>query len=645
LARRANDGSWNSRDITPPNDRVAPLSTGTGSQYQIFSSDLSEALLKPNFGTPLSPEASRRTPYLRMNTIPPVYKPLVTGKEPFANVSPDIEFTPPLIAGASPNFRHFALASLVPLVKGATVSGETIYEWSNGQIKPISVLPAGEGGALTVAEYVGSGRGSLRGAISEDGSRVFWSTGIFAGTTALYVRDTETEESGRLDVPQPGIDGEGTKRPVFQGASADGSVVFFTDSHQLTEDASSKDFDLYRCELPTGSVASGCATLTNISVPIAADENAEVERIAPGVTEDGQTIYFVARGVLDETPNEFEESAVSGEPNLYLWQQGEGVRFIATLTDEDSTVWGGAVGEESRLGAAMSPGGRYLAFMSKRGLTGYDNRDAATGEPAQEIFRYDALADRLECVSCNPTEARPHSVTSSGGSESLVNPGNLWSGQKVAATLPQATVASSSGVSLYRPRVVLDNGRVFFNAIDPLVPADSNGQWDVYQHEPTGVGDCLASTGGASVSRSAGGCVSLISSGTAKEEAAFFDASETGDDVFFWTPARLSVFDEDDEVDIYDARVGGVRATRPASTECLGEACQPPPQAPNDPTPASANFNGPGNVREAERKRCPKGKRRVQRQGRMRCVAKRKHKGSQNGKKERRADGDRRVTR
>jgi hypothetical protein len=637
LARRNDNGSWHSQDITPPNDHLTPLSIGNGSEYKFFSPDLSEALVEPRSGTPLSPEASERTPYLRENGTPPVFTPLVTGKEPYANVPPGTEFggignNPGVfVAGVSPDFRHLALVSKVPLVEGAAISGQTLYRWSNGQIKPVSVLPASEGGGLASAGLVGSGAGSVRGAVSEDGSRIFWGTDNYPSITALYVRDIETEESARLDVVQPGASGIGTARPIFQGASADGSVVFFTDSQQLTEDAGSKGFDLYRCELPPGGIASGCATLTDISVPAEGGESAEVQGVAPGMAEDAQTVYFVARGVLDDTANESGDGAVSGDPNLYAWQQGEGVRFIATLSEEDETDWA----KSSEQGAFASPTGRYLAFMSQRSLTGYDNRDVATGEPAQELFRYDVLADRLECVSCNPTGARPHSAVPPELA-SLVNPQEIWKGQLTAATLPQAIAITLHGVSLYHPRVVHDNGRVFFNAVDSLVPADSNGQWDVYQYEPTGTGDCLASSGGASISRSAGGCVSLISSGTAEEESAFFDASETGDDAFFFTPARLSVLDEDGEIDIYDARVDGIEATLQPDTECLGEACQPLAQAPNDPTPASAAFNGQGNLRPAAaRKNCPKGKRRVKRKGQVRCVT-RKH---------RKANGNRRATR
>ena len=107
-----------------------------------------------------------------------------------------------------------------------------------------------------------------------------------------------------------------------------------------------------------------------------------------------------------------------------------------------------------------------------------------------------------------------------------------------------------------------------------------------------------------------------------KKKRRFIDASETGDDVFFITPARLSVTDEDDELDVYDTRVDGVPASLPVINECLGEACQAAPNPPNDPTPNSAAFHGSGNVPS---ERCAESKRKVTSEGHSRCVAK-KHK-------------------
>ncbi|HEY7456510.1 MAG TPA: hypothetical protein VH703_04465 [Solirubrobacterales bacterium] len=606
LARRGVGGAWSNRDITPPHTEVTFYPLGLGLEYKLFSADLSRGLLDQRDSAPLSPEASERTPYLRQNTEPATYIPLLTGKEGFANVPAGTEFggdpeaglAPVQIKGATPDLSHILLGSSIPLVEG--VSGgafapNALYEWAGGQLRPASVQPEGEGGAV-----VGGGLGgdvtSLRKAVSDDGSRVFWT----ANGGGLYVRDMDREETVRLDVVQPGAYGTGAANPVFQGADAAGTVAFFTDSRNLTEDANQQGRDLYRCEVTVESEELGCE-LTDISAN--GDESAEVQGIS-GMGDDATHVYFVARGVLDVEANGQGEVAVPDRPNLYRWQEGAGTRFVATLSGEDFHGWG-AYGagtlccRASQTSAAASPSGRYLAFMSERSLTGYDNRDAVTGEKLEEVFRYDAATDELICASCNPSGASPRGLVpgDAGLLAQEFDPQFLWSGRAVAAVLPEATKLDEGGVSLYRPRAVHDNGRLFFNAADSLVPADSNGNGDVYEYEPMGLGDCTASSGAAATSRAAGGCVSLISSGTNDGTSSFLDASVGGDDVFFYTAAQLSVSDEDHVNDVYDARVDGVMAKLTPRAECLGEACQPAVNPPNDPTPASASFKGAGNLR------------------------------------------------
>jgi hypothetical protein len=628
LAWRSADGGWHSEDITPPHTKATTVASGT--EYDLFSPDLRRAVLEPRDATPLSPRSSERTPYLRENSEPAVYTPLVTSKEGFANVPPGtlfggtLEVSDVTVSGANRALSHIVLASRTPLVAGAAPG--SLYEWAGGQLQPVSELP--DSGAV-VQGVLGSEQGSVRHAVSEDGSRVFWSTGsIGTGSidlTGLYLRDTVAEETTRLDVLQPGASGAGDARPMFQGASADGTVVFFTDSRQLTSDASTSGRDLYRCEIPSGAGSQGCASLTNLSASRAsAGESAEVQGLVPAFSEDGTRLYFVALGVLDAAPNPVGEEAIPGEPNLYLWQEGEGSSFVATLSRGDDRDWGkvdGATpGYARTLSAASSPSGRYFSFMSERSLTGYENRDAASGELDEEVYVYDIVTERLACVSCNPTGANP---AGQQGPPFGADPQTLWAGRWIAATLPELTVSMGTQLSRYpgyRPRAVLDNGRVFFNSIDSLVSADSNGNWDVYQYEPTGVGSCSISSSDFATSRSGDACVSLISSGTAEGPSTFLDASATGDDVFFLTAGRLSVNDTDTVYDIYDARVNGIAAVLHPVSECAGEACQPAVVPPQSSTPASAVFRSPGNA-----KHCPKGKRKVRRHGKVRCVRRHKH--------------------
>jgi len=634
LARRM-AGGWRSTDITLPHRKATTLAAG--SEYNIFSPDLSRALLEPRDATPLSVQASERTPYLRENSEPPLYTPLVTSQEGFANVPADIHFggdelrgqvSDVVVAGASPGLTHVALSSEVPLIAGAEVNGPTLYEWSGGELQPVSVLPEDEGGSLAQG-FLGSDQGTVRQAVSDDGSRLFWSPGnIGTGSinfTALYLRDTAEEITARLDVAEGGVSGSGSNRPAFQGASADGTVVYFTDSEQLTPDASSEGRDLYRCEIPAGTAAAGCASLTDVSAPLAGSgESAGVQGLVSGISADGSRVYFVAKGVLTSAPGWTGDIAKAGEPNLYMWEEGEGIRLIGTLSPEDDRDWGKVNGETpgyaATLSAAASPSGRYFAFMSELSLTGYENRSDGGGPRNEEVFRYDAVLDTLTCVSCIPTGASP---SYGQAPPNAVDPQNVWTGRSVAASLPQATLSGGGQLArypLYAPRSVLDNGRVFFNSAESLVSADSNGGWDVYQYEPLGVGDCASSVSSAAMATSADGCVSLISSGTAEQPSAFLDASANGNDAFFLTAGRLSPLDRDFANDVYDARVNGVPGVISPDSACSGEACQPVEGSLNDPTPASEAFRGPEDM-----PKCPKGKRKIRRHGHVRCVRRHRH--------------------
>jgi hypothetical protein len=121
------------------------------------------------------------------------------------------------------------------------------------------------------------------------------------------------------------------------------------------------------------------------------------------------------------------------------------------------------------------------------------------------------------------------------------------------------------------------------------------------------VGDC--SEAKPTFGPASQGCVSLISSGTSGEESAFLDASESGDDVFFLTSARLTASDLDTSLDLYDARVDGGFPEAIKPVECSGDACQAPASPPSDPTPASLSFQGAGNLVEPKPKKHHKKKR------------------------------------
>lgn len=442
-----------------------------------------------------------------------------------------------------------------------------------------------------------------RHAISSDGSRIIWDEKT-SQREHLYLSDTVKNETLRIDSANTGAPPpEGIPdAPQFMTASSDASRVFFLDGERLTADSTSiKESghrDLYEYDLaaPLGE------RLTDLTVDEHAGEHADVAMVT-GASENGSYVYFTAEGALAPgvTPGHCgDNNPQPGDTrlcNLYVRHEGT-TRFIAGLSANDFPEWSQyLVG----LPARVSPDGRWLAFMSDRNLTGYDATDAVTGRSDEEVYLYDASTGKLVCASCNPTGARPVGVES--GSAQLVSHSlrPFGEGQGIAASIPPWTPFAGSETR-YQSRYLSDSGRLFFDSSDALVPQDVNGTQDVYQYEPPGVGDCSSSM--TTFSGASGGCVAPVSSGTANEESAFLDASETGGDVFFLTSSKLSPQDFDDALDIYDARECGTPSRclpsppvppPPCST---GDSCKPSssPQPAAFGSPASATFSGVGNV-------------------------------------------------
>jgi hypothetical protein len=701
LSRRSPSG-WTTQDITTPHRGPVGFTPGSGSEYKLFSPDLSRAALVPFGITPLSPLTTEKSPYIRQSD--GTFNPVVIGCPPdptpcppdvaaAANVPPGTVFggkeeKPELSVNgsvrfitATPDLSALLLESPMALTDEfdssyvpTYQSPGNIYEWNAGSLRLVSYIPppsaiqCGSGGPTCVpaseegqASRLGNESSFVRNAVSNDGHRV-----VFAepgGLKRMFLRDLALGQTIQLDAPEAGCTScdSGGAAGAFELASDDGSRVFFTDELRLTEDstagatAAGGHRDLYMCEVVEEGGHLACDLTDLTANQLKPSEPADVQGHVIGAATDGSVLYFVANGILTDEPNSRGESPVSGNCvgggkfnqgsglcNLYRYDvASEATSLVAVLSDRDAPSWGLSY-ENLNLAfmtGRVSPNGRYLAFMSRRSPTGYDNRDVKTGDPDQEVFLYDSQADsgagNLVCASCNPTGARPRGIVDPGGYPGLlVDRGPIWL-QGLAGAIPGWTTLTLSN-AIYQSRYLSDSGRLFFNAADSLVPSDQNGTFDVYQFEfSAGSGqpesnDC--SLEAPTFSGASGGCISLISSGASPEESAFLDASESGDDVFFLTAAKLAPRDIDGALDIYDARVGGGESEPVKPVECSGDACQQPAVPPNDATPGSLTFNGAGNVTE-----CPKGK--VKQKGK--CVKKKakKHKKhhKKNGKKSKRA--------
>jgi DNA-binding beta-propeller fold protein YncE len=465
---------------------------------------------------------------------------------------------------ATADSRHVVFNASRQLLSGAPPSEfgasiTTVYEWVDGQVRLVSgVAPLG-------TEAVVGGR-STKGnrypgdhAISEDGRRIFFTVNPGSGGQ-LYARTDGSSTTLVSGSERLGDDPSAPTGADFVGAKAsDGSVAFFISAFALTKDAvadatPTKDnttgYDLYRWDAnaPEGK------RLTDLTIT----DSVGSRVLGPaGMSDDGTAVYFVARGALDE-------GATRGEPNLYVWREGVGVRFIATLADFpdpgnpalgiDEGVWSGSTRFRT---SRVSRGGDRILFHSSAKLTPYD-----TGGHRQ-VYLYDAVRDELRCVSCNP--------------------------RATASTSDAGLMETEDGTILpYRlPRNISDDGRrTFFETPEQLVPSDTNDKLDVYEW----FDDTLTMNGE----------LHLISSGTDGTDAKFIDASASGGDVFFTTRARLVGIDVDNQVDVYDARVGGgLKSQNPPlpNPPCLGDPCQGSPTGrPNLPGAGSDDLHGAGDA-------------------------------------------------
>jgi len=602
LAERDAMGGWESKGISPSRTEAGvPIDFNFGPEFMGFTDDLCRGWLRLLSVAPLVPEAVAKYPnlYRRDNCAePPFYEALTTVEPP--NRKPE-QYVDLLVKGFSADGGRAIFTAPDKLHPDAPVPnpGEAIlYEHGSDGLRFVCYLPSGDAIADACSAGTPTQAGSidlsgLHNAISGDGSRIFWtpyaggaSSGSKPGRIFLRIEGNETAAVSEAVSPDPAF---------FWSAADDGSKAIFSFT------AGPHTGELYEFDVDTET-----ATLI-----------AEGVEGPMGASEDASRVYFASTEDLDGA-----EPATAGDQNLYFREAAPGggagsFQFVMVLATVDVSPLGAGLSSPpvrpvsfvpAMRAARVTPDGQHVTFMSAANPTpgGYDNRDAETGKVAAEVYRYDAAADELHCVSCNPTGARP----AAGDAEGVFAAARIQGWE----------------VNNHAPRVISDDGsRVFFESHEALVPDDANGTWDVYQWEEPGKGGVGGCTEDKSTFHEAnGGCIDLISSGKSASRSLFLDADPSGENIFFSTQSSL-VSQDYGLNDVYVARVGGGFPPPPPPIDCEGESCQNPPPPPPVNSPASESFVGPGNEtgKGKGRRPCPKGKRRVVRKGKARCVKKR----------------------
>jgi hypothetical protein len=567
LARRTAGGGWSAENVTPSSGEIDDEPV-----YQGFSPDLSVGFLAANGAQPLAegaPGEGFSLLYARtFNT--GRYAPLITSTPPHR--TPEEFGTAGALkffghattyAGASADLSHVLFMANDALTAGALDGGpeaNNLYDSSDGTTVLVNVLPDGSTeanatfGGPAQTEVENPDGPMLAHDISEDGRRIFWTD---LNTQDLYVRENDTAP------PSPVVAGKCTvaadactvlvaENARFWNATPDGSKVLY-----------SQEGDLYEYDLDSGQ-----------RVDLA--PHGSVNGVL-GASEDLSYVYFVAKAVLapgaeSVSCEERESAPESSHCNLYAIHLGEPIKFIGALQARDdfgfpgsfylsTGDWRNSLGDTE---AEATPDGTHLLFGSKAHLTGYESKSG------EEVFLYDFPMGQLSCVSCS----------ADGEAIEKLQPGFNF---VISAYLPVSNV----GTTL--PQWVSDDGdRVFFDSATPLVPQDTNEKTDVYEWERNGTGSCTQSNG----------CIYLISDGTSAEGSFLVGGSTSGDDVFFTTRDKMVPEDENENVDVYDARADAVPP--PTAPQCTGTGCQGVPAAPPVfATPPSVTYAGVGNFAPA----------------------------------------------
>jgi hypothetical protein len=525
-----------------------------------------------------------------------------------ASAGPTGEEAPILLSGGVSLDQRYSFWGVDPFIEGNVTVGNYV-RYPDGQSELI-----GRGSIGTDPAAGGK-------FISENGGHVVFvseaqveESAPPAGTRAIY--DRTADEVTHVVSLLPG-DASPTagQSASYLGASLDGEGIAFSISNTLYL----RHDNEATYEIGNGVVFAGIAKggerifymekgkLLAFDIEEGVVEFNSSGTVTPvNVSPDGSAAYFVSPEVLSGEANPNGEVASVGGQNLYLSREGA-IDFVGIVTDRDVEgeiipkgslriqglgLWTEAV-SSGRLPvdpSRVTPDGNVMIFESRAPLTDYDS------EGHTQLYRFDSVGDSLVCISCNPT------LAPAGSDVSL---------QSIARGKDSP---EPFGAFVMVANLRADGRRAFFQSEEALVPDDNDGLQDVYEWEDEGIGSC----------ERAGGCVYLISSGHSDRIDYLYAVSDSGNDVFFRTADLLLGLDGDRTPSIYDARVGG-GFPEPEKEVCAGEGCKSGlSPSPDLPTPGMLPGSRPANATPP--RGCPKGKHKVKKGGRTRCVKKGRNK-------------------
>lgn len=401
------------------------------------------------------------------------------------------------------------------------------------------------------------GTPTTRNAVSRNGRQIIFTVACSdSDSTAAQRVWVKTDDDDPIDVSASQCPATcGLPRTVdFRGATPDGRRIFFSTTQRLLPEDTDSDAvpsaDLYeydfdavgpKLRLVTGGGA-GAAFWTLMRV-----------------SDDGDYVYFVARGRALDPLNSRNASPQPDGNNLYAYHRPRG-RTTGT------TIFVGALGSAYAAGGMTSSSGRFLLFQTAADLTG----ERLPGDTTRDLFRYDAKHDDLRRVwSLDPA----HNGSVRRGSASL---------------LPMTENGLQANARLGARQISDDGSLVGFSTTEPLSRDDHNDRGDGYLwHADTGE-ITLLTDGSSTQSGNAG-----------VGGAGFQGMTPSGDSMLVGTSAPLLPEHTSGQSALYMIRRDGGFPRQPAPPDpCAGDRCQSPTSSPpgSAGVGGSSTFSGPGNL-------------------------------------------------
>jgi hypothetical protein len=598
---------------------------------------------------------------------------------PVAGPAHEVPARGPRLSGFSSDLTHVEMEEqnaeglLWPGDSTSEPRARSLYQYVGvGKSEPELVGVSNEGalsGAHSVNEHaelisrcgtvLGSAeKGTTLGAVSSDGATVFFTALHGECSTPkvdeLYAR---LDAAQTVDISEPAItaqraqectglclesereeNGHSRSPALFEGASADGRLVFFSTTQPLLDGDAAGTADIYEAELAGGAVRR----LVRVTQPQSLGEDAAavaVLRVALG----GQRVYYVATGKLTTVPNEYGEVAAQGGYNLYVYDTATGANtFVTSLLDAGEAAAIDIAAKEEAEGAItheehectrfeeegqpellalceakvaslkaglketvtrkvqaefssltgvsrrdhrrrfqVTPDGRYFLFSSARRITGSEDTSSVA-----QLFEYDAELNSIVRVS------KGHSGSFSCPLTNSIEQGYNCNGNTTAVdtqpsmvTTPENYEEATTPAALSSLRSLAADGAVAFASPVALAPGAADKRPVPQLPEQTPYAE--------NIYEYRDGDVNLIS---APDEAVrigtvysrLLGIDEAGDSVFFASLLSLVPSDTDMQRSWYVARSEGGFPAPLETAGCRGEGCHGALLAPpNSPSPTS----------------------------------------------------------